>query len=121
MGRFPANLVLSHSPHCTDDQCDIECAIGALDEQAEQTASRFFYCAKISPSERGEGNNHPTVKPQKLMRYLCRLITPPCGTVLDPFMGSGSTGMAARDEGFQFVGIERDGDYFEIAKARIGT
>jgi len=118
-GRFPANLVLSHTPHCSDDQCDIECAIKALDEQASQSASRFFYCVKISTRERGEGNNHPTVKPQKLMRYFCRLITPPGGTVLDPFMGSGSTGMAARSEGFQFVGIELDPDYFQIAAKRI--
>lgn len=154
-GRFPANLVLSHSPYCTDEQCDIECAIKALDKQsgmlksgafkegqiqkprgalakgAEATriresrladfggASRFFYCAKISPSERGEGNSHPTVKPQKLMRYLCRLITPPAGTVLDPFMGSGSTGIAAKAEGFGFIGIERDSDYFSIASQRI--
>ena len=64
-------------------------------------------------------NNHPTVKPTDLMRYLCRLVTPPGGTVLDPFMGSGSTGKAAMLEGFQFIGIEREADYMEIAKARI--
>jgi DNA modification methylase len=64
-------------------------------------------------------NNHPTVKPTALMRYLCRLVTPPEGIVLDPFMGSGSTGKAAMLEGFQFIGIERDADYLEIAKARI--
>lgn len=118
-GRFPANLVLSHSPYCTDDQCDIECAIEQLNGQATQEASRFFYCAKISSSERGEGNNHPTVKPQKLMRYLCRLITPPGGVILDPFMGSGSTGLAAKSEGFEFIGVEREPDYFEIAENRI--
>jgi len=66
-------------------------------------------------------NNHPTVKPLKLMRYLCRLITPPGGTVLDPFMGSGSTGIAAVKEGFSFIGIEKEKEYFEIAKKRIGT
>ena len=54
---------------------------------------RFFYCPKVSKSERGEDNTHPTVKPQELMKYLCRLVTPKGGTVLDPFMGSGSTGM----------------------------
>jgi DNA modification methylase len=59
------------------------------------------------------------VKPTALMRYLCRLVTPPEGIVLDPFMGSGSTGKAAMLEGFQFIGIERDADYLEIAKARI--
>jgi predicted RNA methylase len=64
-------------------------------------------------------NNHPTVKPTDLMRYLCRLVTPPGGVVLDPFMGSGSTGKAALLEGFQFIGIEREAEYLEIAKARI--
>lgn len=64
-------------------------------------------------------NNHPTVKPTALMRYLCRLVTPPEGIVLDPFMGSGSTGKAAMLEDFQFIGIEREAEYIEIAKARI--
>jgi DNA modification methylase len=64
-------------------------------------------------------NNHPTVKPTDLMRYLCRLVTPPGGTVLDPFMGSGSTGKAAVLEGFAFIGIEREAEYLEIARARI--
>ena len=64
-------------------------------------------------------NTHPTVKPQELMKYLCRLVTPKSGTVLDPFMGSGSTGMAAKDEGFEFIGIEKEKEYFEIAEARI--
>lgn len=64
-------------------------------------------------------NNHPTVKPTDLMRYLCRLVTSPKGIVLDPFMGSGSTGKAALLEGFNFVGIEREAEYVEIAKARI--
>ena len=83
------------------------------------SAARFFYCAKTSKRERGEGNNHPTVKPIALMSHLCRLVTPPGGTVLDPFMGSGSTGMAAEVEGFDFVGIELDPDYFAIAEQRI--
>ncbi len=64
-------------------------------------------------------NVHPTVKPTDLMAYLCRLVTPPGGTVLDPFMGSGSTGKAAVREGFAFVGIEREAEYLEIARARI--
>jgi site-specific DNA-methyltransferase (adenine-specific) len=64
-------------------------------------------------------NNHPTVKPVALMSYLCRLVTPPNGIVLDPFMGSGSTGIAARLEGFRFLGMEMDEDYFKIAEARI--
>jgi len=83
------------------------------------SASRFFYCAKASKTDRGLGNNHPTVKPTDLMRYLCRLITPPNGIVLDPFMGSGSTGKGAILEGFDFIGMELDPEYVEIAKARI--
>jgi DNA modification methylase len=66
-------------------------------------------------------NHHPTVKPTDLMRYLCRLVTPPGGVVLDPFTGSGSTGKAATLEGFRFIGIEREAEYVEIAKARIAA
>jgi site-specific DNA-methyltransferase (adenine-specific) len=66
-------------------------------------------------------NTHPTVKPTALMRYLCRLVTPPGGVVLDPFTGSGSTGKAAVLEGFRFVGIEREAEYVEIARARIAA
>jgi DNA modification methylase len=72
---------------------------------------------KISVNARR--NNHVTVKPTALMRYLCRLVTPPGGIVLDPFMGSGSTGKAAMLEGFQFIGIEREDEYVKIAQARI--
>lgn len=64
-------------------------------------------------------NIHPTVKPTDLMRYLCRLITPPRGTVLDPFAGSGSTGKAAVLEGFEFVGFELSEEYTDLANARI--
>jgi DNA modification methylase len=71
----------------------------------------------INPSTKK--NNHPTVKPTDLMRYLVRMVTPKDGTVLDPFMGSGSTGKAAKLERFNFIGIELDAEYFEIAKARI--
>jgi site-specific DNA-methyltransferase (adenine-specific) len=71
----------------------------------------------VSPSPRR--NHHPTVKPTALMRYLCRLVTPPEGIVLDPFMGSGSTGKAAMLEDFRFIGIERDPEYYKIAEARI--
>ena len=83
------------------------------------SAARFFYAAKASKKDREEGNIHPTVKPTNLMAYLCRLITPTGGTVLDPYMGSGSTGKAARREGFRFVGIEREPEYMAIAEARI--
>jgi DNA modification methylase len=85
------------------------------------SAARFFYCAKTSKRERGEGNNHPTVKPIALMSYLCRLVTPPKGTVLDPFMGSGSTGIAAKLEGFTFIGVEREPAYYTIAQSRINA
>ena len=83
------------------------------------SAACFFYCAKASKKDRDEGNHHPTVKPTALMQYLCRLITPAGGTVLDPYMGSGSTGKAAMKEGFSFVGCELDPDYYAIATARI--
>jgi site-specific DNA-methyltransferase (adenine-specific) len=73
------------------------------------------YQAAKAPSR----NHHPTVKPTDLMRYLCRLVTPPNGIVLDPFMGSGSTGKAAVLEGFDFIGIEREAEYIDIARARI--
>jgi hypothetical protein len=82
-------------------------------------ASRFFYCAKASRKERGVTNKHPTVKPIALMCWLVRLVTPPGGTVLDPFAGSGTTGIATLREGFNFIGIEREPEYAEIARARI--
>ena len=83
------------------------------------SAARFFYCAKASRSERGEGNVHPTVKPIALMRYLVRLVTRKGGRILDPFMGSGTTGIAAVQEGMRFVGIEKDEHYYEIAQSRV--
>lgn len=96
-----------------------------LDDQNGGSAARFFYCAKASSKERNEGmnskNNHPTVKPIKLMTYLIRLVTPKGGVVLDPFMGSGSTGVSALREGMNFVGIEMDDQYFQIAEERINA
>lgn len=83
------------------------------------SAARFFYCAKASRKERGDGCTHPTVKPLALMRYLCRLITPPGGLVLDPFAGSGSTLIAATEEGFEAIGIEKEEAYAEIARQRL--
>jgi len=82
------------------------------------SAARFFYCAKASSADRDDSNTHPTVKPTDLMRYLCRLVTPPGGVVLDPFMGSGSTGKAALIEGLRFVGIDLDPAHVAIAEAR---
>ena len=112
--------------------------------ELDKSAARFFYCAKASKADRHagmtnttsishgstlreienaalDGNNHPTVKPNTLMRYLCRLITPPGGTVFDPFTGSGSTGRAALQEGFKFIGCELSDEYAAIAAARIGN
>ncbi len=83
------------------------------------STARFFYTAKASRADRGPNNNHPTVKPNDLMRYLVRLVTPQGGTVLDPFMGSGSTGLAAIQEDFSFVGCEQQTEYIEIARRRI--
>jgi site-specific DNA-methyltransferase (adenine-specific) len=190
LGRFPSNLVFTHSENCTDDSCDMfDCPVFMLNEQSGITksaggrignatggiavpkanairgdpgfgdiggASRFFYCAKVSKKERNQGleglrkkkndfqressglsksnkgrqgepdnsgqpneNHHPTVKSKKLMSYLINLITPPSGIVLDPFMGSGSTGIAAKECGFNFIGIEKEKEYFEIAQKRI--
>jgi DNA modification methylase len=102
-GRWPANFIHDGSEEATDLLKD---------------SARFFYCAKASKADRGE-NHHPTVKPTDLMRYLCRLVTPPNGIVLDPFNGSGSTGCAAVLEGFQYIGIEREAEYIAISEKRI--
>lgn len=116
------------------ERTKVDCGTGS--------AARFFYCAKASKKDRNEGledrvptyvgrhagssgqesyqiNPHPTVKPTELMRYLCRLVTPPGGLIVDPFAGSGSTGKAAILEGFQFVGFELDPQYTAIANARL--
>lgn len=109
-GRWPTNVVLD------------EAAAALLDEQTygdSGGASRFFYTAKASTAERGAGNTHPTVKPVDLMRWLVRLVTPPGGLVLDPFAGSGTTGVACVAEGFRFVGVEREAEYVEIAARRL--
>jgi site-specific DNA-methyltransferase (adenine-specific) len=132
LGRWPANFIHDGSEEVGNLLGD---------------AARFFYCPKASKRDRDEGlrafeeqiaggmsgrhdgtmgsvtmsrNHHPTVKPTDLMRYLCRLVTPPDGLVLDPFTGSGSTGKAAMLEGFRFVGCELSAEYIEIARARIG-
>jgi site-specific DNA-methyltransferase (adenine-specific) len=82
---------------------------------------KYFYCPKVSRRERHTGgdNNHPTVKPVELMKYLVKLVTPKNGVVLDPFCGSGSTGMAAIELGHTFIGCELDENYVEIARTRI--
>jgi len=133
-GRWPANVL-------HDGSAEILQGMGE--------AARFFYTPKACKDDRDDGcemmqvkqyshdgrearnetayqrndsqarNFHPTVKPTELMRYLCRMVTPPGGIVLDPFTGSGSTGRGAVLEGFRFIGCEMDADYIEIAKARI--
>ena len=136
LGRFPANVMHDGSDVISDEM--IRYGDG-------DSASRFFYCPKVSRKERDGGlddmkdgkpvrwnkagewtndttpakNTHPTVKPVELMKYLCRLVTPEGGTVLDPFMGSGSTGMAAKSEGFEFIGIEKEEEYYKVADKRI--
>lgn len=172
-GRFPANLLLDETAAEMLDAQSGELKSGApgIRRKNHETtsmagrlgvtgqtetgfgdtggASRFFYVAKASKSERNRGlegmperegpgskrstpaegrasalgapraNHHPTVKPIKLMSYLIRLITPPGGLVLDPFAGSGSTGVAALKDGFRFIGIEREAEYAEIAQKRL--
>lgn len=186
VGRYPANLLLSHGPECRI-VCGPGCPVGILDEQSGASvsrvvvgdhpgkdrgrlgqfagqqdvrmghddsggASRFFptfrYVAKPDRRERDHGlrnaptrmksrtnpgglehdprwapvpckNNHPTVKAQDLMTWLVRLVTPPGGTVLDPFAGSGSTGVAALMSGFHFLGVEQDADHHAIAATRL--
>jgi site-specific DNA-methyltransferase (adenine-specific) len=212
IGRWPANVILTHAPGC-GDECAPGCPVAALDAQSGVStsvvsarggsspnpmswgtartdgdkiaghsdtggASRFvtvteygdddrlpgelpgdppfFYASKASRSEREAGcgdlparsgaeavdrdegsagaqspragavrtannvhNHHPTVKPVAVMRWLVRLVTPPGGVVLDPFMGSGTTGVAAVREGVRFIGCEREPDYLRIAEARI--
>lgn len=170
-GRWPSNLVLSHTPDCREVgvkrvssngrknkqgemepgymrgwegedrawgdvgtetvpawECAEGCPVAELDRQsgvtksvcaAQGSAARFFYVAKASRRDRGESNTHPTCKPTALMEYLVKLVSPPGGTVLDPFLGSGTTGVAALRGGFSFVGIEQSAEYCEIARRRI--
>lgn len=86
----------------------------ALGEEAS-----IKYCAKANKKDREEGNTHPTIKPTELMKYLVKLVTPKDGIVLDPFLGSGSTGKAAVSLGYSFIGVERELEYFTIAQDRI--
>lgn len=167
VGRWPANVLLDEEAAAALDEQSGERPTSGNVNATRQTigyagaaerlavpinyhdtggASRFYYCAKASRSERNAGlhnpgaarkrnehvsgingadlrpagsNVHPTVKPIALMRWLCRLIAPAGGLILDPFTGSGTTGCAAVAEGFRFVGAEREAEYVEIARARI--
>lgn len=107
-GRWPANVVID------------DAAAAVIDADAGEQVSRFFYTAKAGTAER-LGSEHPTVKPLELMRWLVRLLTPPGGTVLDPFAGTGTTGQAAIDEGFTATLIEREAEYLpDIRKRLVG-
>jgi site-specific DNA-methyltransferase (adenine-specific) len=146
LGRWPANLlhdgsdeVLAVFPSAPGQQGDLNasaarffyCAKASgrdrnegLDGLATVAAGALNMRSDAHAAANGNlpaarANPHPTVKPTDLMRYLCRLITPPGGLVLDPFMGSGSTGKAAVKEGFRFVGIDLSDEYVTIAERRI--
>lgn len=147
-GRYPANLVhdgsdevLACFPESRGQQGDLTgnepsrpadgVCYGEFNGRHEfakrgdsGSAARFFYCAKASKSDRNRGgveNDHISVKPNALMRWLVRLVCPEGGVVLDPFAGSGSTGVACADEGMDFIGIEMDAHYCEIAERRIAS
>ena len=140
-GRFPANVILDEEAgRMLDEQSGI-LKSGALKPYQENHqnassykmnryktfvqpaneggASRFFYCAKASKKERGEGNNHPTVKPLSLIKYLITLVTPSGGVCLDPFEGSGTHALACKELGFNYIGFELDPTYYAIAEERI--
>jgi DNA modification methylase len=143
-GFWPANVVLTHSDRCRPGRCEDDCPAALIDRHYphEHALSRLFYAPKANRKEREAGceelplsevpiyprgggstrlvrNIHPTVKPLALMRWLARLLCPPGGTALDPFTGSGSTGAGCVLEGRRFVGIEREGRYADVARARI--
>lgn len=138
-GRFPANLVLDEAAaELLDEQSGVLHRRGNINptnrgggmyghgifkgvgfnDHISGGASRFFYVTKASKSDKGEDNNHPTPKNTKLMEYLITLITPEEGIVLDPFMGSGSTGIACINLKKEFIGIEKELEYFKISETR---
>ena len=140
-GRYPANIIFDEEAgKMLDEQSGILTSVamkGVINNTQSQQlkglkpievnisgsiggASRFFYCAKASNKERGKINKHPTVKPIKLLKYLCELTsTPDGGIILDPFFGSGSLGIAALLSGRNFIGIEKSIKYIRWAKIRI--
>ncbi len=142
-GYWPAHLTLSHASGCTKARCTSECPAALIDAaRPDRRPSRLFFCAKASKQEREAGceplpaqsvklynghhhparlrrNTHRTVKPITMMRWLVKLVTPVGGVVLDPFAGSGTTGIAAVLEDRLFLGIEREGEYIDIACARL--
>lgn len=141
-GRFPANVIFDEEAgRLLDEQSGISKSkksmrgvgytdsniygVGNKEFDTERGfndsggASRFFYCAKASKKERGEGNKHPTVKPVDLMEYLIKLVTPAGGVVLDPFIGSGTTAIAAINLGLHYIGFELEKENYDIANQRI--
>ena len=143
-GRFPANVILDESQAAVLDEQSgtsksrrsvltstpggvygagkgLPSHVGEYGFNDSGGASRFFYVAKAPKSERPvvDGTAHPTVKPLTLMRYLVKLVTPPGGTVLEPFAGSGTTVEAALLEGFDIIAIEREAEYLPLIQARI--
>jgi site-specific DNA-methyltransferase (adenine-specific) len=146
-GRWPANILLDEEaaamldeqsgdrptgevkPYTRDSDNRVYSGVWGNDVKFEREASsggasRFFYVAKASRSERNAGlerNIHPTVKPVALMKYLIRLVVPKGGVVLDPFLGSGTTAVAAIEEGVAWIGCEREPEYVEIIKARVAA
>jgi len=146
-GRHPANVAIGHAEGCDEERCAAGCPVAEADLAAgdQLPPSRFLHCPKAGRAERDAGceelperhldlfpnarrrpdgasaarNPHPSVKPIGLMRWLVRLACPPGGLLLDPFMGSGSTGSAARLEDRRFCGIEMDPAYLEVARARV--
>jgi len=119
VGRFPSNLIHDGSEKAMELFPETVASKKGTSRDLDCTVARFYYCAKVSKSERGENNIHPTVKPVALMSYLCKLVTPPGKTILDPFMGSGSTGIACKMLGFGFIGIEKEKEFFDTARSRI--
>jgi len=105
--RITSNVILSEDAGTT------------LNQQAGNQVSQYFYCPKPNAKEKEDANQFPAIKPVELIRYLTRLITPKGGTCLDCMMGSGTTGIAAVQEGFKFVGIEKEKEYHQIARRRI--
>lgn len=140
LGRFPANVIHDGSEEVVGMFPESPGAIADVPLNSRKTkdvygkydhnsgmpargdngsAARFFYCAKASRDERGPGNNHPTVKPLALIQYLVKLVTPPGGIIIDPFIGSGTLGIAAGKLGMKWVGIEKIKHHIEIANRRI--
>lgn len=140
LGRWPANLIHDGSDEVTGllgdaarffycpkaSKADRDEGCGGMEEREaadydHRPSGDFAERMNRQRPDVVRRNHHPTVKPADLMRYLCRLVTPPGGIVLDPFTGSGSTGKAAVLEGFEFIGIEREAEYVALARARIAT